>query len=139
MLELLKDETVDTIYFGGAVGVDTYALASCIGKRTRPSGLFFGPRLVVVCPDTLEQQPPLARNWAKYADEVVELGCPITARDGYKSYRDRNIFMVDRAAETGGFLVAFWNGLPKGGTYHTIQYAQTVGVPIVVFSVGEDS
>lgn len=46
---------------------------------------------------------------------------------------ERNYWMVDHA----DLVLAVWNGLEKGGTWHTISYARRVGKPVKIISVQE--
>lgn len=112
------------LIFGGARGGDTVALRAA--KRYREAGT----RLVVIVAGTVAQQPRLAAQAIREcADEVVELGLPITAA----SLKLRNAAMVDRGTEA----VAFWNGVkPHSGTWSCVAYSSRVGknariVPII--------
>lgn len=126
---LVAKPHVGVIYFGGALGTDTIALKAAlhyrIGKR---------PHLVVVVPDTTSHQPAAARDWICQADEVVELGNPITQDDGWASFKKRNEFLVDH----GSCLVAFFNGNYKSGTGHAIRYAEKNGLTVYKILVGKD-
>ena len=130
MTSLMADETIEAIYFGGAKGADTEALRACLDIRKSLS-----VQLVVVVPDRVEDQPRVARDWIFRADQVIELGNPITPMDHYRSYSLRNEYLVDVVRETDGFLVAFWDGIESGGTYNCLEYARMSDIPIQVVGV----
>ena len=109
--ELVAEPTVETIYFGGALGADTAALLAALESRRGGR-----PRLVVVVPDTLEAQPLETREASRRSDEVVELRRPIAASDRWRAYHQRNRWLVDRAS----MLLAFWDGQPRSGTGATV-------------------
>lgn len=121
--EILTEPGIETIYFGGARGADTIALAAAIKYRKGSV-----PRLVAVVPDTVERQPWEARTIVVLADEVIELKHPISREDGYRSFIARDEWMVDRS----GRVEAFWDRRRKGGTWKTIQHAWKQGVSVVV-------
>lgn len=114
----------DTWVFGGARGVDTLALAHVLQLR----GVASRPRLLVVVPNTVTQQPTETRAVTLQADLVVELRHPITREDNFWALHHRNEFMIDWVAPEG-HLLAFWNGQPSG-TRNAIQYAQSQHVEI---------
>jgi uncharacterized phage-like protein YoqJ len=123
---LVENSTIRAIYFGGARGVDNEALKAALYYR---KGAY--PRLIVVIPNTIEEQPTETRQWTTRADEVIELKQVITSEDGYLSYRKRNEYLVDH----GTFLVAFFNGNFKSGTGQAIRYAEKLGKPVYKISV----
>ena len=109
----------DAVLFGGARGTDTVALAAAWAalQGVRP------PRLIVIVPARLRDQPPEARAWARRcADEIVELKAPALDR---KAYHARNAEMVRRADG----LLAFWDGR-AGGTQRTIELAEDARIPV---------
>lgn len=117
-------EHPEEIIFGGASGADTVALAAAcaILEGTRP------PKLTVIVPKRLKDQPLDAQEWAKEcADEVVELKAP---RLDIEAYRNRNIALLRRADG----LVAFWDGR-SGGTGMTISLAQEAGLPTEIIRI----
>ncbi len=123
------------IIFGGAVGVDTIALAaaqhhrSCGGRTVRAHR----SRLVVIVPDVVAAQPHAAREAIRlYADEVVELRRKITRADGFAAYHARNREMVDRATT----VLGFWNGDPRSGTHACLAYAARIGRDAWVETIG---
>jgi hypothetical protein len=119
MKGLVGNPTLDAIYFGGAKGTDTEALKAALHYRTGKK-----PWLVVVVPDTVEVQPGETHEWARKADEVIELRNHISKDDSFASFRTRNQYLVDVAT----FLVAFWNGLYKSGTGQAVRMAEKVGL-----------
>jgi hypothetical protein len=46
-------------------------------------------------------------------------------------YRARNRYLVDHASR----LIAGWDGVPSGGTYHTIELAREKGITVDILSV----
>lgn len=130
MKALVGNKTLDAIYFGGARGADTEALKAALEFREGQH-----PKLVVVVPDTVENQPSDTREWTRKADEVIELRNPITSEDSYASFKARNQYLVDAAT----LLVAFWNGVYKSGTGSAVRMAERAGIPVHRVSVsGEE-
>jgi len=113
---VVRNSSVDAIYFGGARGVDTEALKSALIWR---SGI--RPHLTVVVPDTIGAQPWDTREWTRKADEVIELRNPIMASNKYASFRIRNQYLVEIAS----LVLAFWNGNPNSGTGQAVRLART--------------
>ncbi len=116
MKGLIMNPKVDEIWFGGAKGADNEALKAALHHR----GSALVPRLVVVVPDTVSQQPWECQVIIQRADQRIELGLPITADDRYAAYHRRNEFLVDHAS----LLVAFWDGKKSSGTSSTVNYAK---------------
>lgn len=117
-------EKPEEIFFGGARGVDTVALAAAcaILQGSRP------PKLTVIVPKRLKDQPFEAQEWIKEcADEVIELKA---ARLDIEAYRRRNMELIRRADG----LVAFWDGR-SGGTGMTIELAHEAGIPVEVIEI----
>ena len=130
MTKLLTDPAVEAIYFGGAIGGDTIALQACLDVV-----MMDRPRLIVVVPNMLKNQPSSTHTASKSADELIELGRPITNADGWRAFHARNEYMVDHAQT----VVAFWNKVPKGGTYACMSYARKQGKPVEIVEIkGED-
>lgn len=119
---LVKNPSIDAIYFGGAKGGDTEALKAALFYRTGRR-----PWLVVVVPDVVTKQPFETRAWTHRADEVIELKNPITSDDDYEAYTIRDQYLVD----VGSLLVAFWRGNYKTGTGKTVRMAENSGLKIV--------
>lgn len=116
---LVRNPTIDAIYFGGAIGADTYALRAAAEYRVEKR-----PHLTVVVPDTAAKQPRDAQKYFSLADEVIELGNPITKDDGFEAFKIRNVYLVDAATTLVGFFSGKWNS----GTGHAIRYAKANGV-----------
>lgn len=117
-------ERPEELFFGGARGTDTVALASACAtlEGLRP------PKLTVVVPRRLKDQPLEAQEWAREcADEIIELKSP---RLDTEAYRRRNQALIRRADG----LVAFWNGR-SGGTGMTIDLARKTGIPVEIIKV----
>jgi hypothetical protein len=119
---LVSDSSVKKVYFGGARGADDVALVQAFEQRHE----WLFPKLVLVVPNKVKHQPRETHDHAIMADEVVELGLPITPQDFYAAYMSRNRYMVDRATE----VVAFWSGDKDSGTYKTMEYAKAKGLPV---------
>lgn len=115
MVELVTDPDVEAIYIGGAVGGDTVALEAALDIVCMDKA-----KLIVVVPCKVENQPRATHSATRRADEIIELGNPITSANGYESYKIRNRYMVDNAENT----VGFWSGDKKSGTWHAINHAQ---------------
>lgn len=65
----------------------------------------------------------VAYEWVlKNAQEVVNIS-EATSYPGPQIYKTRNIYMVNH----GDAVLAVWNGLTHGGTYHAVQYAIQAG------------
>jgi len=113
------DNTFSREYmFGGARGADKVSLEYL--ARTQPGAL----RTVVV-PNRLVDQPASARvSIGKYSTKVIEL-----RNTGVNRYQLRNRFMVDNS----NAVRAFYDGRGSGGTYNTINYAQSKGVNVKVW------
>lgn len=106
--------------YGGARGGDSDALQHL--ATTQP-----GARHTVVVPNRLQDQPAAAAAVTRrYATEVIELG-----NYGPDRYKIRNRYLVDHSRR----LVAFSDGRTSGGTWNTIQYANTKGAQVSVVSL----
>lgn len=128
MKGLAQNPTIDAIYFGGAIGADTEALKSALEYRSEQR-----PWLVAVMPDVVEAQPSSTHQWARAADELIELKNPITSGDKYASYRIRNQYLVDVCS----LLVAFWNGNYKSGTGSAVRMAEQQNKPVHRIPMGD--
>jgi len=108
--------------FGGARGADSDALEYL--ARTQP-----GSQRVVVVPNRVVNQPLAAQVAIRnYATQVIELG-----NAGADRYQIRNQYLVDNADR----VAAFTDGRTSGGTWNTIQYAQSRGASISIFPLVE--
>ena len=146
--ELVANPRVAAIFFGGATGADTEALATALeargeggnrrtGNREQGTGQMgeggdgARPRLIVIVPDTLEGQPRETWETSRRADDIVELGHPIRVEDRWRAYHVRNQRLVAEATD----LVAFWNGDPRSGTAATIGLARKRGLGVEIVKV----
>ena len=127
MIEFLEYREFDEVLFGGARGADTTALETALEIRASFSGVI-GPKLIVVVPNTIYEQPSSARPAIAQVDQVIELKRPITRDDKFFALHRRNHFMIDWAAPDGR-LLAFWNGKPSG-TGNTIHYANSQKIEV---------
>jgi predicted Rossmann fold nucleotide-binding protein DprA/Smf involved in DNA uptake len=129
MQTLVGNPLIKAIYFGGASGSDTEALKAALYHRKGSR-----PRLIVLVPNTLENQPRETHEWSRKADELIELKRPITPEDGYLSYRKRNELLVDH----GDLVIAFFNGDYKSGTGQAIRYAEKTGKKVYQINVSKE-
>ena len=112
----------DTYILGGARGADTDALEYL--SRTQP-----GSNRTVVVPNRVQDQSVLSReSISQNATKVIEL-----KNVGSDRFKIRNRFMVDSSDK----LAAFYDGRGSGGTFNTIQYAQSKGVPVEIIQLVE--
>ncbi len=132
---LIYEVRPDVVIFGGAVGVDTVALAAAQHHRSHRGGTVRAhhSRLVVIVPDVVAAQPHEAREAIRlYADEVVELRKPVARADRWAAYHARNRVMVDRATH----VLGFWDGGHRSGAGSCISYAQRMGRVVWVETIG---
>ena len=122
MAEVLAGAPAE-IRFGGALGVDTLALAAAFELRLP------GTRLVVYAPATITDLPRSAREVAeRCADHFVELEGDPSHR---LTYLARNDAMLDGADS----LLAFWDGTRAGGTWYTVREAREQGLDVKVVAI----
>ena len=132
---LIYDVRPAVVIFGGAVGVDTVALAAAQHHRSHHGGTVRAhrSRLVVIVPDTVRAQPHDAREAIRlYADEVVEMRNPVKRADGWAAYHARNHEMVLRA----DMVLGFWDGDTSSGTGSCLAYATRMGRRVWVETIG---
>lgn len=110
--------------FGGARGIDTDALTYI--SQTKP-----GSERIVVVPNTVQAQPREARFAINnYATKVIEL-----KNTGTDRYFIRNRYMVNNSNR----IEAFYDMRKSGGTFQTINYANSKGKPVNVnYLIGTD-
>lgn len=126
-IRALVEDGVDQFFFGGALGVDSIALegayvATLDGKGRKP------PKLTVVVPDRVGDQPRLARlAIVEFSTNVIELHNKISAVDKWKAFRLRNQYMVDHATEVFAFLDR--SNRPSG-TRQCVAYAERMKKPV---------
>jgi hypothetical protein len=112
----------DRYLMGGARGADTDALDYL--STSQP-----GSQRVVVVPNRLQDQPAIARaSITKNASQVIEL-----KNAGNDRYQIRNRYLVDKSNR----LAAFTDGRQTGGTFNTIKYASSRGVPVDIMPLVE--
>lgn len=111
-----KEELVFNL--GGALGIDQWAGAACIEQQVNYFlYLPFHPEVQAKF-WTQEQKDELNRQLSKAAGlEMIEP--KIDAPYAVWNYQKRNEKMIDDA----DFVVAFWVGKRRGGTYNAIKYA----------------
>ncbi|HVI40119.1 MAG TPA: hypothetical protein VM577_05625 [Anaerovoracaceae bacterium] len=126
MADLLTDPDLEAIYFGGASGGDTVALQACLDIT-----MMNRPKLIVVVPDQLTKQHPGTWWASRQADELIEMGLTIQKSDGWAAYHARDRYMVDHADK----LIAFWDGIKKGGTYNTKVYGEALKKYVIPVSI----
>lgn len=113
-----KREHKENLIFnlGGAIGIDQWVGAACI-EQCVPYYLYlpFNPEMQSKY-WTTEQKAELLKQ-VKFACgiEIVE---PVTAIYTVQNYQIRNEKMIDAS----DFVVAFWVGKKRGGTFNAIKY-----------------
>ncbi len=121
---LVLNKAVKRMVFGGAIGGDTVALDAAVKARGKNSR----PWLIAVLPCKLKDQPPETWEVTRKADQIIELGNPITSSDGWAAFHKRNRFMVDFARKQLGAsarVVGFTNRDPRSGTESCLNYADS--------------
>lgn len=125
----LATSNVEVIYFGGAIGSDTISLKACLNLV-----MLDKPKLIVVVPNKLHYQPKATQIVSKQADEIIELGMPISISDGWRSFHARNEYMVDNSDR----VVAFWKKSKKSsGTHSCMQYALKHNKPVKIVEINQ--
>jgi len=122
----------DRIILGGAKGVDTIALRAA--GMAKHEGNF---EVIVMVPDRVGNQPEGSQiAIRRHADKVIELQKEITRADGWYSFKNRNIQMLNLALEYEGkkTLLAFCDGSPSG-SQHAINQAKEKGFEVEVIEV----
>jgi hypothetical protein len=125
------------IIFGGARGVDTVALVAAHDARGGDArrwqnGVGVAPKLVVIVPGTVAQQPIGAKAAiARCADETIELGLDVQRA---ASYHTRNGKMITegrlRDPAESPIVCAFPTGDATGGTRNTMKVAAQWGLTV---------
>ena len=136
--KILEDNINDIDYFcsGMALGVDQWTLevALDLGIKT------------VACVPFKQQALKWNRNTIATYDNLISQCHKVVNVDrspGYLSTQaqpdfyhvsklfTRNIFMIDKLKQHGGFLIAFIReDLKSSGSHHAMKYAQDQGVPV---------
>lgn len=125
--EFIINNNVKHIYIGGARGIDTRALQIILGLN-----LYDRPRLTIVVPFKLNDQPRETHFWTKKADELIELELPKSnnGKFNFQAFQVRNIYMIDRSEH----VLACHNG-GVGGTQNAIDYANLRGITVSVIDI----
>ncbi len=126
--ESLIDMGCRVFYCGMAQGVDTMACQIVLGLReARPE---LSLKLIAVCPHAGQAAFWSAGDRHLYslllslADEVVTLQPAYTPA----CFHRRNRYMVDRC----DYVIAGYDGITKGGTASTVNYAKRLGKHILL-------
>lgn len=121
VLETLSIPGLTTLYFGGALGVDSAALEA-VGPYAHAVDL------VVIVPFTVDKQPREARRVIEtWADKIVEMK-QVFSKAAYLRRNDEMIRRSDR-------VLAFIDGRESGGTAYTIQKAEALNKPVDIVPV----
>ena len=125
----LGDATL--IYMGGAIGIDSLALAWLADNH-------FESEVVVVVPHALRDQPADAQLAIQNARSkgldvtIVELKYPRPSHPHREVFRKREMWMVERS----DFVVAFPHGEdPLSGTRYTVSIADRLGKPFLMVPI----
>ena len=118
---IAKNADVKRITFGGAEGADTEALLAADHARKKHGRTDVALHVVVPC--RIQDQPLIAQNSFKLADDIVEMLLPWTLRSRY-ALRDKEL--VNRCDQ----LVAFWSGR-SSGTGMTVRMAKEASKPVI--------
>jgi hypothetical protein len=122
-LYLAEAEEVESVLVGGAIGADSVVVDAMIAGGGCS-------KLMIVVPNTVLTQPAAAQ---KVIQKSMDSGANVTElKLGFKSmrekwgYMERNRWMVQNADR----LFAVWDGRRQGGTWGTMQIAESLGIPI---------
>lgn len=127
--EYLEKENPELVIIGMADGVDVWAGASCIDLgidyiAAKPWAGHF-----ITSIRQVSDMPEYDRI-IKGAKEVVAVS-DATNYEGPEVYMRRNRWMVDHSDK----VVAIFNGIRRGGTYRTINYAKSIKKEVDVINV----
>ncbi|MFJ8531503.1 SLOG family protein [Bacillus sp. NPDC094106] len=134
-IELLEEGEILRLVTGMALGIDTvFALVALKLKEKFPKKIILHCALPCAGQEEQWSKPDQERydQILGKADEIV-----MVSKEKYKGKKtmfDRDEYMVDMLAVERGHLLAVWNGIPNGGTYHTMEYAQKKGATIHTIS-----
>lgn len=130
-IDNLKEGEFLTIVTGMALGYDT--LLALVGLKLKKE---FPHKVRIYCAIPCKGH---SNRWnkedkARYQDilnraDVVDY----TTEGAYSNYQTmykRDEFMVDLLDKEEGYVISLWNGFKSGGTYHTIEYAESKGKKI---------
>lgn len=129
MIRIVENPYIRAIIFGGAMGIDTIALYYALKWKVSDY-----PKLIVVVPNIIGNQPKETWEITKKADQIIEM------KQSYKElgnqiYKNRNMKMFDialqitRENKSEILLLAFWEYVTMySGTYSTICTAKKLGI-----------
>lgn len=125
-VRVLIKEGFDTFITGMAQGVDMDFAEAVIEEKKRS-----GVRIEAALPHPGQDKfwdREIAERYRKILSECDKI---TVVSPGYYSgcMQKRNRYMVDRSYA----VVAFWNGITRGGTYNTLQYAEKCGKKICIY------
>jgi predicted Rossmann fold nucleotide-binding protein DprA/Smf involved in DNA uptake len=115
-------------FVGGALGMDAYVLRWLMKNSTG--------QVTVVVPGTLTRQPTGARHYINAALERVNVGLVELDHPSFpkpEAFHMRNRYMVDRSGLVIGFPEKH---ALSGGTVATLDYAEELGKPRLIYPVG---
>lgn len=110
-----KDEL--TFNLGGAIGIDQWVGAACIEQNV-PYILYLPFHPDVQSKFWTQEQKDVLTKQIKHAAGIDIVEPNIDASYAAYNYQKRNERMIDDA----NFVVAFWVGKRRGGTYNAIKY-----------------
>ncbi len=111
-------------YAGGAIGFDLAAAVTILNlKLTIPE---LSLTLALPCRDHMEKWGRIDREL--FARVMERADRTVYVNDGYfrGCMQARNRYMVDQSS-----LCLSYMTVPRGGTYHTVVYAEKQGVPVI--------
>ena len=121
----LIEQGADTFYSGMALGIDTFAAEAVLQyKKENPS-----IRLIaaIPCPDqAVKWRLP---DQKRYNSILAQCDQQVLVSPNYHRgcMHQRNRFMVDNAH----VLIAVYDGISKGGTAYTVNYAKEKGLTVI--------
>lgn len=124
LLEELYSQGYRTFLSGMACGFDVAAAEAVIELRERCPDV----ELVAVVPFVGFRNMFRGEDLARYDAVMDAADRQIVVSDmrGAIGYHKRNDFLVDNAS----YIVAWWNHLPKGGTFYTVTRARRQHKPV---------
>ncbi len=120
-------ESADEIVLGGAIGFDTIVLGLVCDRAD--VGLKIPSNIIVIVADTLDRQPVEAIRMivrAKVACDARLIFVELESGYNAAALKYRNHVMIDRSLRAGqeSFLLTYWRGIYKSGTWSAISYAK---------------
>jgi len=110
----MKNLNLEKIYFGGAVGGDSFALETALKFKAVSSNV----KLIVVLPKTIKDQRSDLRELTEKADDIIEL--KLSRKIHADIWWEHDKWMVINSQK----CIAFWDEIPNGGTYNAMKYAE---------------